>query len=193
MGAEGELLAQLRAGDEGAFVALVTQYQTRMLRLAESVVSSRSVAEEVVQDTWLAVIKGVDRFEGRSSFKTWLFHILLNRARSTAGKEHRTTPLPNDGEDDRFDRSGAWSNPPVPWADQVDDRLVADRLARRVHELLPSLPDSQRQVVVLRDIEGLASADVASLLGVTDGHQRVLLHRARTRIREHLEVEMGRA
>lgn len=192
MGAEVELLAQLRAGDEAAFVALVQQYQTRMLRLAESVVSSRSVAEEVVQDTWLAVIKGVDRFEGRSSFKTWLFHILLNRARSTAGKEHRSTPLPNGGSEGHFDRDGAWATPPVPWADQVDDRMVADRLARRVHELLPSLPDAQRQVVVLRDIEGLAPADVATLLGVTDGHQRVLLHRARTRIREHLEAEMGR-
>ena len=190
---EGELVARLRAGEEDAFAALVGMYQSRLLRLAGTVVASRSVAEEVVQDTWLAVVRGVDRFEGRSSFKTWLFHILMNRARTTAGREHRTASLPDGDINDRFDGSGAWSTPPVPWSDQVEDRLVAERLARRVREILPTLPDAQRQVVVLRDIEGLASADVSELLGVTDGNQRVLLHRARARIREHLETEMGTA
>lgn len=190
VGDEGELVARLRAGEEDAFVALVTMYQTRLLRLAGTVVASRAVAEEVVQDTWLAVVRGVDRFEGRSSFKTWLFHILLNRARTTAGREHRTASLPEDDIDERFDASGAWASPPIPWFDDVDDRLVADRLAIRVRELLPTLPDTQRQVVVLRDIEGVAPADVAALLGVTDGHQRVLLHRARARIREQLATEM---
>ncbi len=192
MGDEAQLVARLRAGDEAAFVALVRVYQPRLLRLAEAVVGSRTVAEEVVQDTWLAVVRGIGRFEGRSSFKTWLFHILMNRARTTAGREHRTTPLPDDQVDARFDRSGAWATPPAPWADQVDDRIVADRLARRVREILPSLPDAQRQVVLLRDIEGLPPADVAAVLGVTDGNQRVLLHRARARIREHLALEMGR-
>ena len=91
---EGELVVRLREGDEDAFASLVAMYQTRLLRLAGTVVASRSVAEEVVQDTWLAVVRGVDRFEGRSSFKTWLFHILLNRARTTAGREHRTAPAP---------------------------------------------------------------------------------------------------
>jgi RNA polymerase sigma-70 factor, ECF subfamily len=188
---EAELVARLRAGDEPAFGVLVAMYQARLLRLAQTVVSSRAVAEEVVQDTWLAVVRGVDRFEGRSSFKTWLFHILMNRARTTAGREHRTALLPEGDIDDRFDGSGAWATPPVPWADQVDDRLVAGRLARRVREILPTLPDAQRQVVVLRDIEGLDPADVASLLGVTDGNQRVLLHRGRARIREQLAAEMG--
>ena len=168
-------------------------YQSRLLRLAGTVVTNRSVAEEVVQDTWLAVVRGVDRFEGRSSFKTWLFHILLNRARTTAGREHRTASLPDGDVDDRFDGSGAWVTPPVPWSDQVEDRLVADRLARRVREILPSLPDGQRQVLVLRDIEGVAPGDVCELLGVTDGNQRVLLHRARARIREQLEAEMDTA
>jgi RNA polymerase sigma-70 factor (ECF subfamily) len=188
---EGELVARLRAGEEDAFVALVGMYQSRLLRLAGTVVASRSVAEEVVQDTWLAVVRGVDRFEGRSSFKTWLFHILLNRARTTAGREHRSTLLPEGDLDDRFDRTGAWVTPPVPWSDQVDDRLVAEHLAHRVREILPTLPEGQRQVVVLRDIEGLAAADVCGLLGLTDGNQRVLLHRARARIRDQLDTEMG--
>lgn len=188
---EADLVDRLRAGDEEAFTALVRMYQTRLLRLAESIVNSRAVAEEVVQDTWIAVIHGVDRFEGRSSFKTWLFHLLMNRARTTAGREHRTAWLPEGDVDERFDGSGAWATPPTPWADQVDDRLVADRLARRVQDILPSLPASQRQVVMLRDVEGLDPADVAQLLGLTDGNQRVLLHRGRAKIRQYLAAEMG--
>ena len=193
VGTEEELVTRLRAGEEAAFVALVAMYQTRLLRLAQSCGVSRPVAEEVVQDTWLAVVRGVDRFEGRSSVKTWLFRILLNRARSTAAREHRTTSLPEGDVDDRFDSAGAWVTPPVPWSDQVDDRLVAEDLARRVREVLPTLPDVQRQVVLLRDIEGLTAAEVIELVGVTDGHQRVLLHRARARIRQHLAMEMERA
>ena len=190
---EAGLVARLRAGDEAAFAALVRMYQAKLLRVAETVVGSRAVAEEVVQDTWLAVVRGVDRFEGRSSFKTWLFHILLNRARTSAGREHRTTSVRDDTFDDRFDGTGAWATPPVPWADRVDDRLVADRLAARVREILPTLPESQRQVVVLRDVEGLSSAEVKETLGVSDGNQRVLLHRARAHIRDCLAQEMGSA
>ena len=188
---EGDLVVRLREGDEAAFAGLVAMYQTRLLRLAGTVVANRSVAEEVVQDTWLAVVRGVDRFEGRSSFKTWLFHILLNRARTTAGREHRSTLLPDSDLDDRFDGTGAWATPPTPWSDQVDDRLVAERLAHRVKEILPTLPDGQREVVVLRDIEGLPAAEVSELLGLSDGNQRVLLHRARARIREQIDTEMG--
>jgi RNA polymerase sigma-70 factor (ECF subfamily) len=190
---EGELVLRLRQGDEAAFASLVATYQTRLLRLASTVVGSRSVAEEVVQDTWLAVVRGVDRFEGRSSLKTWLFRILLNRARSTAGREHRSTLLPEGDLDDRFDASGAWAAPPVPWSDQVDDRLVAERLAHRVREVLPMLPEGQRQVIVLRDIEGLSAAEVSELLGLSDGNQRVLLHRARSRVREQIDEELGRS
>ena len=191
MGDERELVARLQAGDEDAFRTLVMMYQARLLRLAQTVVSSRSVAEEVVQDTWLAVVRGVERFEGRSSFKTWLYRILLNRARSTAGREPRAASLSDVDVEERFDHAGAWSPPPVPWADEVDERIVADRLARRVRELLPGLPDTQRQVVVLRDIEGVTPAEVTEMLGVTDGHQRVLLHRARARIRQELATEMS--
>ena len=184
------LVERLRAGDESAFTELVRRYQPALLRLAEATVGSRAVAEEVCQDTWLGVVRGVERFEGRSSFKTWLFRILLNRARSSASKEQRAG-RPDDEVVERFDASGAWASPPVPWSDRVDERIVAERLAHRVHELLPELPDQQRQVVILRDVEGLAPGDVTSMLGVTDGHQRVLLHRGRAKLRALLSVEMG--
>lgn len=186
-----ELVDRLRAGDESAFVALVSRCQPGMLRLAEATVGSRAVAEEVTQDTWLAVLRGVDRFEGRSSLKTWLFHILLNRARSAATREQRAG-RPDEGVvEDRFDTSGAWATPPEPWADRIDDRLVAEHLAARVRQLLPELPDRQRQVVVLRDLEGLSPDDVAGLVGVSDGNQRVLLHRGRARLRQLLAADMG--
>jgi RNA polymerase sigma-70 factor, ECF subfamily len=184
------LVDRLRAGDESAFVALIELYQQRMLRLAEMTVGSRAVAEEVTQDTWLAVVRGVERFEGRSSLKTWLFHILLNRARSTAGRELRAG-RPEQGIDERFDSSGAWVAPPEPWADRADDRVVAEQLAARIQELLPQLPASQREVVVLRDLEGLSADDVASIVGITDGNQRVLLHRGRAQLRQLLSAEMG--
>lgn len=186
---DADLVNRLRAGDESAFVALIERYQQRMMRLAELTVGSRAVAEEVTQDTWLAVVRGVERFEGRSSLKTWLFHILLNRARSTAGRELRAG-RPEPQIDERFDRSGAWLTPPEPWADRADDRLVAEHLAARVQELLPQLPDGQRQVVALRDLEGLSADDVAALVGITDGNQRVLLHRGRAQLRQLLSAEM---
>jgi len=185
-----DVVERLRAGDETAFVELVRRYQPRLLRVAEATVHSRAVAEEVCQETWLAVVRGLGRFEGRSSFRTWLFHILVNRARSSIGREQRAgRPEADVGE--RFDAGGAWAAPPVPWSDRVDDRLVAERLAPRVHELLPTLPEHQRQVVVLRDVEGLAPHDVSSLLGISEGNQRVLLHRGRARLRASLALEMG--
>lgn len=188
---EIELVDRLRAGDESAFVELIGRYQPRLLRLAEATVGSRAVAEEVTQDVWLAVFRGVDRFEGRSSLATWLFHILLNRARTAAGREHRAGRPAEHVVQDRFDKSGAWASPPEPWADRVDDRLVADHLASRVQQFLPLLPDLQRQVVVLHDVEGLAPGDVASLVGVTDANQRVLLHRGRARLRQLLATDLA--
>ena len=183
------LLDGLRAGDEHAFVALVRMYQPALLRLAEATVGSHAVAQEVTQDTWLAVLRGVDRFEGRSSLKTWLFRILLNRARSAAGREQRAG-RPEVVDDERFDRSGAWVDPPEPWADRVEDQLVAAELAQRACALLAELPDTQRQVLVLRDVEGMPAEEVAELLGITDGNQRVLLHRARARLRGRLAQEV---
>jgi len=190
---DAALVERVRGGDEAAFAELVRRYQPRLLRLAEATVGSRAVAEEACQDTWLAVVRGVDRFEGRSSFRTWLFRVLLNRARTSASREQRAGHAARSDVDvEEFDANGAWAAPPVPWSDQIDDRLVAEHLAQRVHDLLPTLPDQQRQVVVLRDVEGLDATDVADLLGITGGNQRVLLHRGRARLRELLAAEMGR-
>ena len=190
MADDAELVAGLRTGDEAAFAALVREHHAAMVRVATSVVGSRAVADEVVQDTWLAVVRGIERFEGRSSLKTWLFHILVNRARTAVGKERRSGTVTAEGLDDRFDAAGAWASPPVPWSDEVDDRLVAERLAPSARRLIDELPDMQRQVVLLRDVEGLPADDVAEMLGLTAGNQRVLLHRARTRVRAGLEAEM---
>ena len=187
------LVDRLRAGDEAAFVELVRRYQPRLLRVAESTVGRGSVAQEVTQDTWLAVFKGIDRFEGRSSFKSWLFSILLNRARSAARREDRAGRPDSTIGDERFDANGAWAQPPEPWADRAVDRLVAAQLSTRVHDLLAMLPEAQRQVVVLTDVEEVPPAEVASMLGLTEGNRRVLLHRGRARLRQLLAAEMSRS
>jgi RNA polymerase sigma-70 factor (ECF subfamily) len=186
---DAALVERLRAGHEDAFVDLVQRYQPRLLRLAETTVGSPAVAEEVTQDTWLAVVRGVDRFEGRSSFKTWLYHVLLNRARSAARREQRAG-IPDDAVDEHFLKDGHWANPPEPWAERAEDRIVAAQLAARVQELLPRLPEGQREVVALRDVEGLEPADVSAVLGITDGNQRVLLHRGRAKLRHLLAQEV---
>ena len=188
--ADATLVEKMRGGDEAAFCEIVRRYQDRMLRLAESTVGSRAVAQEVTQDTWLAVLRGVDRFEGRSTFKTWLFNILMNRARSAAHKETRAGRPDDTIGDERFDNNGAWANPPEPWSDRVDDRLIANDLAVRVRGLLSRLPEQQRAVLTLRDVEGLSSEDVVKMLGLSDGNQRVLLHRGRARLRALLNEEM---
>jgi RNA polymerase sigma-70 factor (ECF subfamily) len=191
------LVDRLRAGDEAAFGALVQRHHVRLLRTAESLTPSRAVAEEVVQDTWLAVVRGIDRFEGRASVKTWLLRILVNRARTAGARELRSVPLdPRPGPAvpiERFASTGAWASPPAPWADEAEDRVVAERLARRVKASLGELPEGQRQVLLLRDVEGLPSAEVCDLLGLSEGNQRVLLHRARARMRDILDREMERA
>jgi RNA polymerase sigma-70 factor (ECF subfamily) len=174
------------------FTQVVTAYSKSLLRLAQDFVRTRSVAEEVVQETWLAVLDGIDRFEGRSSFKTWLFRILANRARSTGARESRSTPISDDDLlEGRFDSNGHWNHAPTAWDEGVESRLLADQLADRIRELLPQLPAAQRQVFVLRDIEGLDADEACDLLGVTTGNQRVLLHRARSRMRSLLEDSLG--
>jgi RNA polymerase sigma-70 factor (ECF subfamily) len=156
---------------------------------------SRAVAEEVVQETWLAVVRGIDRFEGRSSVQTWLVRICVNRARTAGAREARSIPLdPRPGPAvpvEHFASTGAWATPPTPWSDDADDRVVAERLAGRVRASLPELPDGQRQVLLLRDVEGLPAAEVCGLLGISEGNQRVLLHRARARLRDILDREMA--
>jgi RNA polymerase sigma-70 factor, ECF subfamily len=166
-----------------------------MLRLAAGYVPSQAVAEEVVQDTWLAVLRGVSRFEGRSSVRTWLFRILVNRARTAGERERRAAAVPDPAatvDPGRFDATGAWSLPPEPWVDRADNRLIALEMANRVRSAIMDLPARQREVVTLRDVEGLSSGEVCDVLAITDANQRVLLHRGRSRLRQVLESEFGR-
>jgi RNA polymerase sigma-70 factor (ECF subfamily) len=191
-----ELLDRLRAGDEQAFVVLVRRHHDPMIRLACSFVPSRAVAEEVVQDTWMGVLRGIGSFEGRSSFRTWLFRILVNRARTAGARERRSVAV-GDAEAavdaSRFDEAGAWTAPPEQWIEDIDDRLRAGKLADRVRSAIAELPARQREVVTLRDVEGLSSDEVCGVLEISDGNQRVLLHRGRSRVRQVLETEFGRA
>ena len=191
-----ELIQRLRAGDEQAFVVLVRRYHDSMIRLASSFVPSRAVAEEVVQDTWMGVVRGIGNFEGRSSLRTWLFRILVNRARTAGTRERRSVAI-GDAEPavdpSRFDEAGAWLSPPEQWIEEADDRLRSGKLAGRVRSVIEELPARQREVVTLRDVEGLSSDEVCHVLEITDGNQRVLLHRGRSRVRQVLETEFGRA
>jgi RNA polymerase sigma-70 factor (ECF subfamily) len=194
--ADAELLDRLRAGDEQAFVILVRRYHESMLRLAGSFVPSRAVAEEVVQDAWVGVLRGIGSFEGRSSMKTWLFRIVVNRARTTGTRERRTVAIGDVGpvvEQARFDQSGHWISPPEQWIEEIDDRLLAAKMADRIRSAIEDLPVRQRLVVTLRDIEGLSSDEVCGVLDISEGNQRVLLHRGRSRLRQVLETEFGRA
>jgi RNA polymerase sigma-70 factor (ECF subfamily) len=189
---EGELLGRLRAGDEEAFACLVDRHHAAMVRFARGYVRSPAVAEEVAQDAWLGLLRGLDRFEGRSSLRTWLFRIVANRAISAGRHERQHLPVDDSElEEDggRFSQDGWWATPPVHWADEAVDRMVAPEQAARVRQLVEELPPAQRRVVTLRDVEGLPSADVCRILGISEGNQRVLLHRARARIRRHLEQE----
>jgi RNA polymerase sigma-70 factor, ECF subfamily len=191
---DAELLRQLRAGDEQAFVALVERYNGSMLRLAASFVPSRAVAEEVVQDTWLAVLRGLAAFQGRSSLRTWMFTILVNRARTTGTREQRTIPVADTGpvvDAARFGPDGAWSAPPEHWIEEAEDRIEAEKLAVRLKALVDGLPGRQREVVLLRDVEGMSSAEVCQVLAISEANQRVLLHRGRGKLRQALESELG--
>ena len=191
---DAPLLDALRVGDERAFEALVDRYGPSLLRLAQLYVSSRSVAEEVVQETWLAVVTGIERFEGRSSLKTWLFRILTNKAKTRGQREGRTLPfssLASDGDEDqtavaveRFARGGAWATPPrgVP-----EERLLAGETRARVEQAISALPPNQRAVITLRDVEGLSAEEACNVLGLSETNQRVLLHRARAKVRTALE------
>jgi RNA polymerase sigma-70 factor (ECF subfamily) len=188
--AEAELVARLREGDEAAFVALAGRHQATMLRLASAFVPSAAVAEEVVQDTWVATLRGIDGFDGRAAFKTWLLAILVNRAKSAGMSEARSLPIGDAGpavDRSRFDAGGAWTSPPRPWVEESDDRLMARGLRGRLELALKRLPARQRAVVILRDVDGLSGEEVCGVLGISAGNQRVLLHRARSDLRAALE------
>jgi RNA polymerase sigma-70 factor, ECF subfamily len=188
------LVDRLRGGDEAAFASLVGRYHQPMVRLARSMVSSEAIAEEAVQDTWLGVVRGIERFEGRSSFKTWLFRILVNRARSAGAHEERIAPIEGSAAVDaaRFDSGGQWANPVEEWRTDFDDRLEAAIWAPILKSALEQLPSRQRTVVVLRDVDGLSSDEVCTVLGISAGNQRILLHRGRSRMREILDGEIGK-
>jgi len=199
-GDDGALIARLIAGEASAFGELVDRYHVRMGRMAMGFVADRTVAEEVVQDTWLAVMTGLDGFEGRSSLGTWIYRILANRARTRAVRERRSVPfsaLESDGSDDaglggRFDEVGHWSAPPRTWEVEDPERLCLRREAMEVlGRALDALPANQRLVVMLRDVEGLDADEVCNILEVTETNQRVLLHRARTKLRSVLEEHLG--
>jgi RNA polymerase sigma-70 factor, ECF subfamily len=197
------LVQRLRDGDEQAFMELVERYNGALLRLAMSFVPSRAVAEEVVQETWLGVIQGIGRFEGRSSLKTWLFRILVNRAKTRGERERRTVPFSSlaasEAESDETlvdaDRflppdhvwAGHWAASPRSWAGAPEERLFAKETTSVITAAIESLPEGQRAVVSLRDIAGWSSEDVCDELGISEVNQRVLLHRGRTKIRTALE------
>jgi RNA polymerase sigma-70 factor, ECF subfamily len=199
----------LRAGDERVFRELVERYHASMIRVALMYVRTRAVAEEVVQDTWIGVLGSLPRFEGRSSLRTWIFRILANQARTRARREARSVPLsslasPDGGpptvEPDRFlpaDHAafpGHWSDPPRSWAALPEEELLARETRERVLAAIDTLPASQRAVISLRDVEGWSSEEVCDLLEISEGNQRVLLHRARAKVREALEDYLdGRA
>ena len=202
---ERELVEALRAGDESAFAALVDRYHPSLVRLARMYVREQSVAEEVAQETWLAVLNGIDRFEGRSSLKTWLFRILTNRAKTRGERERRSVPFSSivDADEpavdpDRFRSEGdqypgGWKENPAPWEGDPEDRLLAGEARALILEEIEKLPPNQRAVITLRDIEGFGSEEVRNVLELSDTNQRVLLHRARAKVRRALEQYMGEA
>jgi RNA polymerase sigma-70 factor (ECF subfamily) len=198
---EGDLIAALRAGDEAVFSRLVGEWSRPMLTLARSFVSTEASAEEVVQETWLAVIKGVDRFEGRSALRTWVYRILVNTAKSRGVKEHRTLPWSSVAGDDAgpsldpalFQSAGEpypghWRAAPGAWPDDVavEGSVLAAAVRGDLRTAVEALPERQRTVLTLRDVLGHSSDEVCQMLEISQANQRVLLHRARTAVRAGL-------
>lgn len=200
---DAQLVAALKRRDEAAFVALVRRYQPPLLRLALVYCRSLAIAEEIVQDTWLGVIQGIDKFEGRASFKTWLFQILVNRARTRAEREGRSVSFSSLAEeaeapgepavpaerfrplDDKWPNN--WALPPQSWGESPDAGLLARETMDLVKRAIAQLPSAQQQVITLRDLEGWAAEDVCNILTISETNQRVLLHRARSHLRSALE------
>lgn len=199
---EESLVQRAREGDEAAFAALVRRYTPMLMRLARMYVPTDALAEDVVQETWVAVVRGLERFEGRSSFKTWLFRILVNRAKTRGVREHRSIPFASVGGGDgagiededgptvdpsRFTSEGAWTSAPADWRDDPELSLESDEALRIVRAAIDELPERQKIVITLRDLEGLSSDEVRNVLDLSETNQRVLLHRARTKVRQALE------
>lgn len=203
--ADMEVVRALRAGDEAAFATLVERYNGALLRLARMYVHDRAVAEEVVQDTWVGVLNGIDRFEPRASLKTWIFRILMNRARTSAKREGRSIPFsaawerasePDEPavDPERFlvadvpdEPAGWWVSPPRDWGASPERAILATETRAYVDGAIAALPPQQREVITLRDVEGWSSAEVRNVLNISEMNQRVLLHRARSKVRQALE------
>jgi RNA polymerase sigma-70 factor (ECF subfamily) len=197
---ELQLLESLRRGDERAFAAFVEEHGATMLRLARLYVRERAVAEEVVQEAWLGVLRGIDRFEGRSALRTWLFRIVTNLARTRAVREARSVPfsaltgdedegpsVPSErfrGSEDRW--AGHWASPPEQWG-RPEHELLSSETREVIARAIETLPATQREVITLRDVEGWTSAEVCNALELSETNQRVLLHRARTKVRHALD------
>lgn len=202
------LVEALRMGDEAAFVMLIEMYQGALLRLAMAYVSSKVVAEEVVQDTWVGVLRGLGRFEGRSSLKTWIFRILTNCAKTRALREGRSIPFSSlagfqddetepSVEPERFktmdmDWPGQWLFPPRHWDELPEERLLGKETRAQIQQAIDMLPANQRAVITLRDIEGWESEEICRFLEISEVNERVLLHRARARVRNALETYFGK-
>ena len=198
--AEAQVLEALRAGDEDAFRALVREYTPSLVRVARIYVSTQAAAEEVAQETWLGVLNGLPRFEGRSSLRTWIFRILTNIAKTRAKRDGRTLPFSALSEPGRVPEAavdadrfldpehprwpGHWALKPEAWP---EDALVAGETREKLAEAIEGLPAAQRAVISLRDIEGWSSEEVRNALDLSETNQRVLLHRARSKVRSALE------
>jgi RNA polymerase sigma-70 factor, ECF subfamily len=185
---EMQLVEALRNRDEQAFAELIRMYQAALLRVALMYVSSRAIAEDVVQESWVAVLNGIDRFEGRSSLKTWIFRIVANRAKTRGQREARSRPFsslePEPSVDpDRF-VDGQWVAPPESWP---EERLLGAEALRVIGDAIEGLPPSQRAVITLRDVQGWSAEEVRNALELSETNERVLLHRARAKVRAALE------
>ena len=203
---EDTLLARLRRGDEGAFDELVNQHHSALIRMAMGYVADREVAEEVVQDTWMAVIKSLDRFEGRSSLRTWVCGILIHKAKDRGVREKRHTTFSafesydDDNEEavdpSRFQQTGEWAGhwafPPQPWDDQTPEKLLASQqTGNAMQRAIEALPATLKDVFILRDVEGVDAKEVCELLKITETNLYVRLHRARERVRVAVETALG--
>jgi RNA polymerase sigma-70 factor (ECF subfamily) len=199
---EPQFLARLRGGDEQAYRALIRRFHGSLTGLATSIIGSRAQAEEVVQDAWLAVFSGIGGFEGRSSLVTWVFSIVLNRARTRATREGRLVGLPALMEGtpsggravdaSEFKPDGHWIEAPRLWEDITPERIVGGRqLWDHVLEAIDHLPPGQRAVIILRDLEACEAEEACTLLGISAENQRVLLHRARGRVRQAIDAVIG--
>ena len=199
---EAQLVQALRRGREDAFLALVQRHQSSMLRVAQAFVSSAAVAEEVVQEAWLGVLHGLDGFQGRSSLRSWIFGILTNCAKSRGTRESRSAPFSSftapDEDEPAVDPSrflgadhprwpGHWASPPEQWA---EEKLATKETLQFVRRAIEVLPPAQKQVITLRDVEGWSSVETCEALGISEANQRVLLHRARSKVRARVEEFM---